>query len=78
MTEFSRRLAFFAAVLATLMALGCASVRIADYEAILEGVTSADLDEATVLAGLKDALKVGSGNAVTTTSTVDGFLGGGM
>ena len=75
MTEFSRRLAIFAAVLATLMALGCASLQNADYGAILEDITSTELDESTVLAGLKDALKVGSGNAVATTSTVDGFLG---
>ncbi len=33
------------------------------------------LDEATVAAGLKEALEVGTGRAVETGSTVDGFLG---
>ncbi len=75
MSEFCRRLVFFTAALATLMVLGCASLQDTDFGAILDDMASTELDEATVLAGLKDALKVGSGNAVSTTSTVDGFLG---
>ena len=78
MTEFSRRLAIFAAVLAALMILGCASLQNVDYTPILEGATSGGLDEATVLAGLKEALAVGSSNATTRTSAVDGFLGNAM
>ena len=34
-----------------------------------------DLDEATIAAGLKEALTVGSGRAVATTSQPDGFWG---
>ncbi|MBN2184654.1 MAG: DUF4197 domain-containing protein [Candidatus Krumholzibacteriota bacterium] len=33
------------------------------------------LDEPTVIAGIKEALKVGTGEAVFSTSSVDGFLG---
>ena len=75
MTEFSRRLAIFAAVLTALMILGCATVQDFDYKPVLDGVTGAELDEATVLAGLKDALTVGTSNTVTRTSAVDGYLG---
>lgn len=74
MSEFLRRLVVFTAALAILMLLGCASLQNADLGTILGGTTG-EMDEATVLAGLKDALKVGSGNAVRMTSTVDGFLG---
>ncbi len=47
-----------------------------DLGAIL-GTGSGDdgaLDETTVIAGIKEALRVGSGNAVLSTSKVDGFL----
>lgn len=57
------------------LAPGCASLQNADLESILGGGNSGQLDQATVLAGLKEALKVGSGHAVSSTSTVDGFLG---
>lgn len=75
MTDFARRLVVFVVALATLMLLGCASLQNADLGTILGGGSTGALDEATVLAGLKDALKVGSDNAVTSTATVDGFLG---
>ena len=54
---------------------GCATLQNTDLESILGGGAGNELDEATVLAGLKEALKVGSSNAVNSTSTVDGFLG---
>jgi len=60
--------------LATIFALaGCAQL---DTRAILDGLgTAAPLDNATVIAGLKQALEVGTERTVGSTSTVDGFLG---
>lgn len=57
---------------------GCATLQNADLESILGGGSGGQLDESTVVAGLKEALKVGSENAVTSTSAVDGFLGNAM
>ncbi|MCP4572892.1 MAG: DUF4197 domain-containing protein [bacterium] len=74
MPDFARRLAVFSAALLALMILGCASMQNVDLGAILGGRTG-QLDEPTVLAGLKEALRVGSENTVASTSTVDGFLG---
>ena len=44
---------------------------------ILEGIlnTERPLDEATVAAGLREALEVATGRSVETLSSVDGFLG---
>jgi Protein of unknown function (DUF4197) len=70
-----RRLAICSAILAILIITGCATLQNADLGSILGNETAGQLDEATVLAGLKEALKVGSDNTVTTTSSVDGFLG---
>lgn len=75
MTPFVRCLLVFAAAFTTLMGLGCASLQDADLSSILGAGTGGALDEATVLAGLKEALKVGSSNAAVSTSSVDGFLG---
>jgi hypothetical protein len=75
MPDFARRLAVFTVALAALMALGCASLQNTDLEGILGGDQGGELDETTVLAGLKEALRVGSDNTVAATSTVDGFLG---
>lgn len=75
MTDFVRRLTVFVVALAALMILGCASLQNADLETILGDGAGGELDEATVLAGLKEALRVGSDNTVSATSTVDGFLG---
>lgn len=42
---------------------------------LLPALPSRGLDESTVVAGLKQALEVGSRNAVALTSRADGFLG---
>ena len=44
---------------------------------VLGGIlnTQQPLDEATVAAGLREALEVGTGRSVSTLSSVDGFLG---
>lgn len=56
-----------------LFMMSCASIDTGALgEAILKG---RPLDEETVVAGLKDALRVGTENGVSTTSSVDGFLG---
>ena len=72
MPDFSRRLAIFVAVLAALMVFGCASLQNTDFGSVLGG---GELDEATVTAGLKQALEIGTDNTVASTSAVDGFLG---
>ena len=75
MIDRARRLTVFATLAAALVLTGCSTLQNADLDSILGGGTDGGLDEATVLAGLKEALMVGSGNASTQTSTVDGFLG---
>ncbi len=42
---------------------------------LLGAGSASRLDQDTVVAGLKEALRVGSGNAVDSTSRVDGYLG---
>lgn len=71
MPDFARRLAVFTAALAALMVFGCASLQNTDFGSVLGG---GELDEATVTAGLKEALTIGTGNTVASTSTVDGYL----
>ncbi len=61
------------ALLAALGGGGCASVDPAVLEQILGG--GAALDEATVAAGLREALRVGTDRTVESTSRFDGFLG---
>jgi len=69
-----------AAALAGALALACAGgTGVPELDRALEGArqasgASAPLDEATVIAGLRDALRVGTGRAVSATSSVDGFL----
>lgn len=73
------RTKFLAATVIFMFVLGgCATLQNADLESILGGDQDGQLNESTVLAGLKEALKVGSANAVSSTSTVDGFLGNAM
>lgn len=50
---------------------GCASL---NADALGDLLGEAPLDEATVAAGLKQALSIGSGRAVDAVSVVDGFL----
>lgn len=61
-------------VLPIILAAGCAALQ-EDLAGVLAGAGSGSLDEATVIAGLKEALEVGTGNAVLSTSKLDGFLG---
>ena len=52
---------------------GCSGLNAGTIEDILSA--GGPLDESTVAAGLKEALQVGTERGVTTTSTIDGFLG---
>jgi len=54
-----------------LLTAGCASLQ---HYSLGDVLGDAPLDEATVVAGLKEALQVGSGRAIDTTSALDGFL----
>ncbi len=54
---------------------GCKALQ-EDLSAILDpGPAGGELDEPTVIAGIKEALRVGTGETVLSTSRVDGFLG---
>lgn len=84
-TKTARGRAFLAALLATgcaaivsvalvggALTTGCGGLRGSGLEGILTG--RAPLDERTVAAGLKEALAVGTGRAIETTSARDGYL----
>ena len=59
--------------LLALLLAGCASI---DTRALEEAIfKNKPLDEATVVSGLKEALKTGTARGVEMTSVVDGFLG---
>ena len=57
-------------------AIGCATLP-ADLAEIFDSEPAGDggLDESTVIAGLKEALRVGTQNTVLSTSKLDGYLG---
>ncbi|MBN1886043.1 MAG: DUF4197 domain-containing protein [Candidatus Krumholzibacteriota bacterium] len=61
---------------ALVFTFGCAALQ-QDLSAVLgSGAGSGgDLDEGTVARGLKEALRIGTGNTVISTSKVDGYLG---
>jgi len=69
-----KRIMSVALVPALILLLGCAALQ-QDLAGVIAGAGSGSLDEATVIAGLKEALEVGTGNAVLSTSKLDGFLG---
>ena len=59
-----------------LFAIGCATLQ-EDLVDILNAESSrgGELDESTVIAGIKEALRVGTENSVLSTSRLDGYLG---
>jgi len=76
----SQRLLFGAVLLlATSSLSSCKSVESAlrniDLADLQEKTLNQPLDEKTIMSGLKEALRVGSGRAVETSSSVDGYLG---
>jgi hypothetical protein len=62
-------------ILVTLACSNCATLKDAGQD-ILDSASGEDdqLDEATVVAGLKEALRVGTERTVVSTSQVDGYL----
>lgn len=58
-----------------LVVAGCASFDSDALERIIRSGKDAPLDEKTVSAGLKEALRIGTERTVENTSTLDGFLG---
>ena len=77
MDILSRRkhLAIVPLLLVIISSSGCVEVEQAVRRAQQDLTASGQLDEQTVIAGLKEALKVGTERAVLDTSSVDGFLG---
>ncbi len=63
-----------------LLAFGCAQDGSVAWDQVLGtmqsagGIPGAPLSDSTIVSGLKQALQVGTKNAVNTTSSVDGFL----
>ena len=78
MSFILRAVQVLAPVLATLQLAACAGVQGVSMQELLAAATSPtqqSLDEPTIAAGLKEALRVGTENAVQETSRRDGFLG---
>lgn len=74
--RLTKRIGSLLLVAALLAAPGCATFRqTMDAALKTDSTGSGTLDEPTVVAGIKDALRVGTENAVTSTSKLDGFLG---
>jgi len=75
MRPFHSRLAAMVLCLFILLP-GCAALQDGTLSGILESLDSSGaLDEQTVIAGLKEALKVGTERTVASTSTEGGYLG---
>jgi hypothetical protein len=56
-------------------AAGCAALQEGLGEVLKDDSSGGPLDEPTVIAGIKEALRVGTQNTVLSTSRVDGYLG---
>ena len=71
-----RRMNLWLCLAALLAVSGCAALQ-GSMDDILTGGTSSSggLDETTVIAGIREALRVGTQNTVLSTSKVDGYLG---
>jgi hypothetical protein len=70
--KFTRRIGLMLFVVSFIAAAGCATLN-----DIFKGNPGGGetLDEATVVAGLKEALQIGTQNTVLSTSKLDGYLG---
>lgn len=74
--EFMMRIRLFLYLVLALSALGCAAMQ-EDLADILDTDPGAGgtLDEPTVIAGIKEALRIGTKNTVLSTSQLDGYFG---
>jgi len=70
--KLTKRICLMLFVASFIAATGCATLN-----DILKGNPSGGetLDEATVIAGIREALKIGTQNTVLSTSKLDGYLG---
>jgi hypothetical protein len=62
-------------IIIPLLVAGCASLDSDALERIIQSGQDAPLDEKTVSAGLREALRIGTERTVNNTSKLDGFLG---
>ncbi|MBN1163860.1 MAG: DUF4197 domain-containing protein [Candidatus Krumholzibacteriota bacterium] len=69
-----RRICLSVPAILAISILGCASLQ-EDLGSILDKEGEGPLDETTVIAGIKEALRVGTENTVLFTSRPDGYLG---
>ncbi len=69
------RLCSLACAAAIFAASGCATLQQTMGSVFPADSTGGALDEPTVIAGIKEALKVGTENTVISTSKMDGYLG---
>ena len=58
-----------------LVSIGCATLQESMGDIMEPGTGDDELDESVVIAGIREALKVGTQNTVISTSRVDGYLG---
>jgi hypothetical protein len=54
---------------------GCASLQETVGDILVSGEGEGDLEESEVIAGIREALRVGTDNTVISTSRIDGYLG---
>jgi hypothetical protein len=64
-----------AVVLMLIVTVGCSGLRTDSLGGLLGGGEDEPLNESTVAAGLKEALRIGTERSVAVTSKVDGFWG---
>jgi hypothetical protein len=74
--RLTRRVCSVLSLVSVLAVSGCATLQ-ESMGGILQGSPSGGgaLDESTVVAGIREALRIGTQNTVTSTSKVDGYLG---
>jgi len=74
--KFMRRICLLLSLSLVLVGLGCATLQ-EDLDNILNTDSGQEgaLDESTVIAGIKEALRIGTQNTVLSTSQLDGYYG---
>lgn len=74
--KLTRKICSTLSIASILAVSGCATLQ-ESMGGVLQGSSSSGgaLDEPTVIAGIREALRVGTQNTLTSTSKVDGYLG---
>jgi hypothetical protein len=73
--KLARRIHALLSVVSALSICGCAALQESVPDIFSDGSGGGALDEPTVIAGIKEALRVGTQSTVLSTSRLDGFLG---